>query len=140
MIDKDLLSRFRFFAANAGGIVGQNATTAIALARAERWADDEELETEWMQDDDGDLGDHEYWCHNARSIDRLSAREQRAYNVSSCEHAIEWCRLVRPCADHGTDCKHAETLGSLGGIIDADRNYRRLIRAELALEAMPSEA
>ena len=121
----DLRKRFRWFLPRVGGIFGQRAKTAIDLARAEIWASDQALETVWQFDQDGDLGDHAYWCAAAKRGER-------------CEHVIEWCALIRPCDDHGIDCRHAETLASLGGIIDADSEYRRIVAAELASEAMAS--
>jgi hypothetical protein len=143
--------RFQFFFEHAGYIVGQRAQCAIALARAEEYADTEELDCVWeYEQEDPDLGDHEYWCKNARALAAYknghdtdnSARwhrgrnawEYRGYRPHPCEHDVLWARLVRPCPEHGTDCCHAETLQSLGMIIDPDRDYRRVVRAELAAE------
>lgn len=47
-------------------------------------------------------------------------------------------RIVRPCPEHGTACRHAETLASLSGIIDPNDNDLRVIRAELASEVFTS--
>lgn len=142
---RDLRARYRFFVKHAGGIVGQCAKGAIALARAERWAERQDLEFVWRQDEDADLGDHAYWCDVARwqaardagrPVDRVYAAGNARYRYS-CEHVIEWCAMIRPCPTHGTECKHAKVLESLSGIIDADRDYRRVVEAELALEECP---
>jgi hypothetical protein len=45
---------------------------------------------------------------------------------SDCDHTVEFCLLT-----------HGDTLlGSLSGICGATENYRRVVEAELALEAM----
>lgn len=105
-------SAFKFFHDNAGYVVGRCAIGAIALARAERAAFDLDLAVTWEPDADPDLGDHAMWCSaEARGL----------------------------CTGHDVQiaCLHdaaGDVVGSLGGIIDADRNYRRVIRAELAQE------
>jgi hypothetical protein len=114
---------FQFFAKHAGYIVGERAKGALALARAERWATDSDLEFLWSDNADGNLGDHAYWCAHARAS-------------RPCQHEITACALIRPCPDDGVHCGHAETLASLSGIIDADHAYQRVVQAELALEAM----
>jgi hypothetical protein len=128
MVNADLQRRFRWFLPRVGGIVGQTAQTALALARAEQWLNaQDDIHCEWRDDPDGDLGDHAYWC----ALERNGQHRKHS-------HVIEWARLVRECPEHhDTDCRHAETLASLGSIIDADNAYRRIVAAELALEAMP---
>jgi hypothetical protein len=49
----DLRRRFRFFLANAGGIVGERANIALCLAKAEIWAEGEGVEREWVHNEDG---------------------------------------------------------------------------------------
>jgi hypothetical protein len=110
------LRAFRFFAEHAGYVVGERAKGALALARAERDASEAGVEFVWEYDDDADYS----WMNEEEA-----ARE----------HTVERVRAVLPCDEHGIDCKHARTLGSLSGIFDADANYRRVIEAELALEA-----
>jgi len=108
---------FNFFRDNAGGVVGETALTAATLARAESWAKRQGIRFVWEHDGDADWS----W---------LSAEEREQ------EHTVESCRAVRvSVCDH---CRHetADTLASLSGIFDADSDYRRVIEAELALEAM----
>lgn len=122
---------FRFFRAHAGGIVGHNAETALHLARAEEWAAEHGRRYQWGDDPCGDLGDHAYWCAIARrweaGRDVDGTPYMRRRRGPECEHTIEDCILY----DEGQD-----VLASLGSIIDADRNYRRVVEAELALEAL----
>lgn len=108
---------YRFFRQHAGYIVGESAKGALALARAEKHAGDEGLQHVWVEDPDPDLS----WMDE----------HERAQ-----EHEVLGCILYRPCSEHGVDCKHAEPLASLWGIVDADREYRRVIEAELSLEAL----
>lgn len=100
--------------------------SARRLAAAERWAQREGLEVVWREEEYLEA-DHwpmpEDWAH----VQQDGAR---------------YATLYRPCPDHGVDCKHAEALASLGMISESldnrERdNYRRLVNAELALEAMP---
>ena len=106
---------YRFFKAHAGYRVGFHAVDAAALARAEDWASKQSVEYVWDGDPDTDLGDHEYWC-------TAEARGE--------DHDHEGFQVVAQIP--------AQTLSSLGGIIDPDDNYRRVVEAELALEAMPA--
>jgi hypothetical protein len=99
---------------------------AESLAKAEQWAKDEELEYVWVDDP-----------HISEDYFEFEADKQHVR-----EHGAVGCILYRPCPDHGTDCKHAEQLASLWGITESLDNrerdaYRRVVEAELALEAMP---
>jgi hypothetical protein len=78
------------------------------LARAEMIADQLDWYYEWEQDQDPDLS----W---------MSEEEQAK------EHEVLVCRLF--------DSKD-RVLEAIGGVTDADRNYGRVIEAELALEAL----
>ena len=115
---------FRFFLEHAGYCTPPGkAACALSLAKAEQWADSRGLEFVTEPDLDADLSFADTW----------PARERDAFKKH--DHEVICARLVRPCPDHGTDCKHAETLAALGGIVDADSSYLRVIRAELASEA-----
>lgn len=99
---------------------------ARALARAEAWAEREGLQYVWQDDPDTTEDDFDF------PEDKAHVREYGAVG----------CVLYRPCPEHGTDCKHAKHLASLWGITESLDNrkrdaYRRVVQAELALEAMP---
>jgi hypothetical protein len=95
---------FHFFFYHAGYIVGQRASCALSLARAEQYAEDNDWKAEWVNDDDADLS----W---------MSEEEQQQ------PHEVLGCVLKD--AD-------GNVLASLWGIVDADSNYRRVIEAEVA--------
>ena len=99
---------------------------ARQLAKAESCAQDAGLVYIWR--DDPDCTEDDFYME----ADKAHVRE----------HGAVGCILYRPCEDHGTDCKHAEVLASLWGITESldnrqRDNYRRVVEAELALEAMP---
>lgn len=97
---------------------------ARRLAAAEAWAEREGLACVWRDEeylDAGDWPNREDWAH----VQQDGAR---------------YATLYRPCPDHGVECPHAEVLESLGMISESldtrERdNYRRVVAAELALEA-----
>lgn len=105
-----MMQAYKFFKANAGGIVGQCAAGALALAKAEEWAQAEEVTIEWMPDDDADEG-----------------------NLCQCKECVEWRE------SNGMDVWGCVlTLGdesvSLWGIERPSDEYRRVVEAELAQE------
>lgn len=103
-------NRYRFFRQHAGGTVGRNAETAYHLARAEEYAADRGWRFDWEPDQDPDLS----WCACA------DGKVSHSHEVLIC--------TLRDSA--------GKVLASLGGIVDADRNYGRVIEAELASEAL----
>jgi hypothetical protein len=108
MIHSRIISAWRFFLNHAGYCTPPGrAACALALARAERWAQENDLTFTWECDIDPDLS----W---------MSERERAK------EHVCEGCV-----------CRDAEghVLTSLWGIVDADNEYRRVVEAELASEA-----
>ncbi len=98
---------------------------AIALAKAEEHARNTAWEFDWVYDEDGCIGCD---CDN----------EECACS-SGADHETLCCilRTSEPsCYDgHGNSVGGA-VLASLGGICGADSNYRRVVEAELALEAL----
>lgn len=128
---------FQFFLERSGYVVGKRAIGALALARAERQAQERGIKFVWEWDDDPDLGDHGYWCATERK--RLAQAEGRPvdnppvrgwahrHSESVCDHEVLYCSARSP---------DGKILAGLGGIIDPDRDYRRVIEAELAVEAL----
>lgn len=107
---------FRFFYENAGYCVGRRAAGAWHLARAEQEAAEMGVTFQWEFDQDGDLGDHEYWCRKDCGKD----------------HEVLVCIALAP----EGDALGPMPLASLGGIIDPGKAYGRVVEAELALEAV----
>lgn len=112
-VDPKLKKAYEFFRGQqAPGIVGQSAKGAMDLARAEKYADDHGWEAVWEDDpEEYELGD---------------AETERPFEVLTCVIKDE----------------NGHVLGSLGSIgmsgnARQDRDYRRVVEAELALEAMP---
>lgn len=112
------MDAYRFFRSQ-----GNTAQYARALANAEAEAQQRGWSFTWEWDQDGDLGDHEAWCPQARS-----ERHNR------CSHEILGCVLVAADADGRRDYSHA-----LWGIIDPSNAYRREVEAECAIEALAEE-
>jgi hypothetical protein len=117
-----------FFLENAGYATPPGrAVCALELARAEQWAEQEGIEFRLEDDPDADASFVETW----------PLRYQKVWKKQS--HSCYSVICYRPCPDHGWDCKHKEVLASLGGIFDPTDDDLRVVRAELALEAMPKE-
>jgi hypothetical protein len=115
---EDLKDAYDFFLENSGYATPPGrAVCALDKARAEKRANELGFVFSWEYDDDcplDRLGDHCYWCEDAK------AEREHSHEVEGCS--------VRDSAGH--------VLASLWGIIDADRNYRRVIEGELAQEAL----
>lgn len=110
-------SAFRFFHRSAGYCVGRRALGAWHLTKAEEWlqrlCEADQARIVWDWDDGADLS----WMTDT----------ERAK-----EHEILCARIEFRCVS----CRGWETVASLCGIVDADADYRRVIEAELACEAM----
>ena len=123
-MNRQLQQRFRFFLEHAGYAAPPGrAACALALARAEHVAKDiADVEYEWLADDVAieDITDP--------SIFR-SPEEYQGY-----------CKRYR---EDVTGCvlrdAEGEVRASLWAIIGADSAYRRVVQAELALEAFGQE-
>ena len=114
--DASVRKAFSFFHENAGGIVGQRAIGAASLARAEETLSRAQYldaaRVRWEFDPYADLS----WMTD-------SEREE--------SHECEGC-IIEVSRDGGETWEHA---ASLLGIVDASRDYRRIVEAELASEA-----
>lgn len=113
---KNLESRYRFFRENAGGVVGESAVTAIALARAELRAEELELVA-------------------------LSGYEQEFWDGEepAPKHVI-WIAIYKPehIDRHGEPVRGCYCLAQLGmiGLDSLDDPYLRVVKAELFCEAL----
>jgi hypothetical protein len=122
------LRTWRFFLENAGySVPPGRAVCALSSARAEQWADDNGIGFRLEDDADADASFVETWPEADQK--RWKAQDHMCY--------VMFC--YRPCPEHGWNCKHREVLSALGGIFDPTDDYLRVVRAELALEAMPDE-
>lgn len=106
-INPNLRRAFKFFHANAGYIVGERAKGAISLARAEQEASSRGWNYEWKPDE---IGAQEWYCQ-----------------CGCVPEEVLGC-ILRD--------EEGNILASLWGIGDPDRNYRRVVEAELASEAL----
>ena len=112
-----LRERFKWMLEHCGYRVGYHAIDALALARAEQYADNNDWVYEWEDDTCADLS---WWDEDKPIPDNLR---------------VDICVLWDICPE----CSAKTTpLASLGGIsyYDYDDDYPRLIEAELALEAI----
>jgi hypothetical protein len=113
-ISPELRRRYRFFRqVGVGGYVGHEAETCLALARADMALAHSDVVV--ITEDE-----HEPWDGDCPAPEYLV-----------------WMRLVRPCLEHGVDCRHAETLNSLGmiGVNSMSDPYLRICAAELAMDS-----
>jgi len=113
MADADFRRRWQFFLEHAGYCTPPGrAACALSLARAERDAEFHELAFRWEDDADG-------WSDIRCDEKRWPGKGPR----ETCES----------CGCYDPDGVY---LTGLGGIWDADADYRRVIQAQLALEAL----
>lgn len=122
----ELRKAFQFFFHHAGYCVGSRAKGALDLARAEIEAYSHtptygSLTASWHGDDAGSdsWGDHEFWCAGARRGDCPG-------------HETLYCQVTY----FNPKTRRVETLAGVGGVIDPDHNYQRVIEAELFAEAL----
>ena len=120
----------KFFFDNAGYSYDSKTETAVEgkircakqLALAERAAQLSEVKYDWQYED--------FPIEDALDPSVYDTREEfKAYCDKYRDNHL--CAIIRS--------KDGEVLGSLGSIIGADANYRRVIEAELALEAFADE-
>lgn len=104
---------FEFFRENAGYCTPPGKLAcALELARAEAWAREEGIDFDWETDQE--------------PVDYQDAKG----NWKQEEGEI--CSAYRPCGE----CGERRVVASLGGIAGATPEYRRVVEAELAMEAM----
>jgi hypothetical protein len=111
-MDQQFVNAYRFFRANAGGVVGESAKYAIALARAERDGEAAGLTVEWDEDSEPyQLGD---------------------YETKPPPYVL--CAFVRNPANRR---HYLASLGGIGFASDPRRDpYTRVVEAELLDEAL----
>ena len=114
-IDAGLKKRYEFFKTFGGGQVGHAAEGALAMARAERIAEERGWEASWEPEEGP-------WEDYLGDYDKIEDIEEVAYCVLKDEDG--------------------RVLASLGGITlskkssaSETRHYKRYVEAELALEA-----
>lgn len=113
-IDADLKKRYEFFKTfGGGGRVGHAAEGSLNLARAERIAEERGWEAKWEEE-------QEEWSS-------FLGVEEKLEDISE----VLWCGLYD---------ERGQIIGSLGGISFGhdsreNRNYQRMVEAELAAEA-----
>jgi uncharacterized protein (TIGR02996 family) len=105
-VRQQILSATRFFARNAGGIVGQRMTSAMYLAKADVWAELVDVEFVWEEDD---------------GCEDLDPATGDYVQIDDC-----WSCLARL----------GQKVTSLGAIGGPTPEYRRVVQAELAAELM----
>lgn len=112
LVDPDLAKRYRFFRENGGGIVGESAVCALALAKAEQKAEQRGLTVTWEDED-------------------LPWEDLRGDLETERPAIWAWAGVRHP--DHP---KHV--LSGLGGIgLNSMRDpYVRVVEAELFSEAL----
>jgi hypothetical protein len=115
-----LIRDVQFFRREGGGIVGQATKGALDLARAEREMQRRGWVVTWEDDQDADLS----WMD-----DKERERPHEVYV------AVLWNTDPEP-GYMGRHHMKATALASLGGIVDPSREYRRVVEAELASEAL----
>jgi hypothetical protein len=124
-MNRQLIERFRFFLKHSGySTPPGKAACALALARAEHVAREiADAQYEWQDDFDRPIED---------LIDPSVFRSDDEFKA--------YCDKYR---DDVTGCvlrdANGEVRASLCGIIGADSAYRRVVEAELALEAYAQE-
>jgi len=117
-MNKQVLNAYKHFRQyGVGGLVGTDAQYCLALARIEHIADQAGIVPQW---------DYDQYCDRGPIDWGWPESEIKRWEQSS--HECESCSVV---TDDG------EYAASLSGIWDADTDYRRLIEAELLLEAIP---
>lgn len=134
MLDRDLLERFRFFHKWAGySTPPGRAVCALNLARAERWAEREQLAVHWCDDEYPDVS----WMDEGQlerlnaGVDFLLCAVLTDSDAAERRHGLQYLEAADP------------IYASLGGIHigpqGLDDPYCRVVAAELAAEAQFDE-
>ncbi len=96
---------------------------AEQLAEAEKEMEARGWVAEWRVDDE------RAYCY-------CDSPTCRYHENSNYKWTTLYCVLYHPCDCDRCSDKHRDILGSLCGIINPDYNYRRVVEAELALDAL----
>ncbi len=128
-MNRELRREFQFFHEWSGGIVGEHAVGALALARAylklQAMIDRDQARVRWVQD--------EYFDLEGFTDDALTERKTRE-NLQSGLWEVRGCIVEVRCPK----CKQWEQRASLWGIVsafDQQDNYPKVVEGELASEA-----
>lgn len=130
MIDKATHRAYRFFREQGNG-----AGYALQLAKAEAWAQENNVEMSWKWDDDADLTwcdecDHLRQCKAGDRNGRIRPENRGCHDCTNRAHYNPHEHEVMGCVAKGPDNLNV----SLWGITDPNQEYRRVVEAEMALE------
>ena len=132
---QSMYHRYHFFMENAGYVVGECATGAYQLAKAEELAESANLSVDWDWEEDYDLS----WCECKGDNETCVRCGSRKY--SSGRECASGALDGHDYHDHDVLYAYVKaggvTLAGLGGIVDAiGTPYQRVVEAELLAEAI----
>lgn len=131
-MDRSLARAYKFFKDHSGYVVGKRAIGALQLAKAEIEAENRGWDVRWEPEQEAVedfLGDHEFWCARARR--NAAEKKTGSRGRTICQHEAYWAVVV--------DSEGNQLPASLGGILDPERDYMRVVAAELFSEILGSE-
>lgn len=119
-----LRKQWQFFRLHGASRIGFNGSDALALARAEMHAQNEGWDVRWTEDEGADWD----WMDDSKANEPHEAFCADLFGPEP-----------EPCECCGNQARRP-LLASLCGIFDPSDEYRRVVAAELALEAMEASA
>ena len=134
---QSMYHRYRFFKENAAYVVGECATGAYQLAKAEELAESANLSVDWDWEEDYDLS----WCECKGDNETCVRCGSRKYAGDDCDYPGGMWPDGHDYHDHDVLYAYVKaggvTLAGLGGIVDAiGTPYQRVVEAELLAEAI----